>query len=170
MRGPRNRRTVGFRNAAGRAVEFLGELFKRLGVETWLAIAVVVLVFDRTGFIQRWFRNLADERVHEREQLSHDTQWLLERYQARVAELEQRIRERDEVIAISIRGAQRQRHGFVATIQYIAAARDYMRRHGLTPPPFDGWREMAEIEPEIREEITQILGPPEPKNTDEATC
>lgn len=98
-------------------MELVLELLKHLSLQWILVATVIFLVFDKTGFIQAWFKRQADAQTSERELLSEDQRDLLDRlqhqieaergwrvadgeyYQRQIVELRTQIQERDKTIA-----------------------------------------------------------------------
>lgn len=99
-------------------MELILELLKHLSLQWILAASVIFLIFDRTGFVQAWFKNRIEAQTSERELLSEDQRDLLDRlhkqidaerewrindteyYRGQIDELRTLLREREKIIAM----------------------------------------------------------------------
>jgi hypothetical protein len=153
----------------------------------WTAGAILVLwVFGKTGVIQNASRARTSERdqlsedqqsflkalvatvERERQYRVSDAEW----YQKELAGLRAELVERDKTIAAlaeaastnaaiaasSERGNARLRHGLNGACIYIDALRAHMHRSGLAPVPFDGWRDLLGIMPDLDAHLTALFG------------
>lgn len=66
-------------------MELVVELLQHLSLQWILTATIIFLVFDKTGFIQVWFKRRSEGQTFEREQLSEDQRDLLDRLQEQIA-------------------------------------------------------------------------------------
>ncbi len=146
-----------------------------------LGTVFLILVLDRTGFVQRWFLGRHDARVSERAALSEDQQRLvldlqteldatrrrhtedIGFYLRELAQLRVILEERNATITTLVRGESRSRHAFVGMVGAYASLRDFCWRNNLRPQPFDGWHELMGLDPDLDARISDVFSeqPPE---------
>jgi uncharacterized coiled-coil protein SlyX len=163
-------------------VDWLNALRTAFG-DGWLfGIAVVIYLVANSAVIPKWFGERRLTQTSERERLSEDQRALIESYEReadnqrrwraedaerdarRIAGLEDRLARQEQVVenmaeaaVSSERGNARLRHLSVNLFQHIAAQRDLERRRGLTPLPFDGWREALNISDDLDEKLHALF-------------
>ncbi len=149
-----------------------------------LGSVILLLVLDKTGAIQRFFRARHESRVNERTLLSQDQQQLvqdlqmeldairrrsatdIEFYLREIAQLRVILEERGQTIVTLVRGESRSRHAFVNMISAYAALRDFCWRNNLRPQPFDGWSDLMGLDPDLDERVKTIFSAQPPGQLD----
>lgn len=175
------------RHVPGRAVETLiNALVKHLGDGWLLAVAIAIVAIANSGLVPKLLGERAAARERERERIAEDHRLLIEHYEAeasnqrkwraedaeryerKIATLEDQIGKLIEAAVLSERGNARLRHGLNNAFGYIDRLRQLYRRHGEPPPPYNGWRDMLGISADLDDRLRALFdeaGAPPPGDT-----
>lgn len=147
-----------------------------------LAGLILILVFDKAGMIQYVLRRRSIVAEKDKELLVAETHKLITSLQAELAnirerhkndadyhlrelaslrteviELQKQIDARDETITELAQGETRLRHTFMNIATAFAAVRKMCRENNLTPPPFDGWRELMGTDSVFNKNLIEVF-------------
>lgn len=163
-------------------MELVEELLRRLSWEWLLGSALIVILLNQTGFVQRFLRGRSEERVAERDRLSKDQEelveslqqqlsqehkWRLEEasfYQDQISDLRKVIADKDtqvqnlsEAAVLSERGNARLRHAIASIFQHIVFLQREIVNRGGEPPIYQGWENMLGITDDIDASIRKLF-------------
>ena len=163
-------------------LKLIDELRPYLGDGWLLIVALGIIIIVRSGVIPKWLGDRRDEHAKERaeaveerrnlienyeQEAINQRQWRIEdakRYEAQRIVYEERIVQKDELIAKLIgavesseRGNARLRHALRNAFQYIAGLRDLSVSRGEPPLRYEGWRTMLGLSADLDEQIKRLF-------------
>lgn len=155
-------------------MESLIDVLAKHAGDGWLwAVGAIIALVANSGIVPWLFgerRRAAEERDQLIERYAKEAEdnrrWRQqdrEQYEAGLDRKEQIIERMSEAALLSERGNARLRHLVGNLFQHIAACRAFERRNGLTPVPWDGWREGLNISGDLDDRLRELFGSIEPE-------
>lgn len=159
----------------------IGALAKHLGDGWLLAVVAIIFAVANSGLVPWLFgerRRAAEERdrliEHYAKEADNARRWRAEdgqRYEARIAALDERIEKLIEASVLSERGNSRLRHALNNVMQIVVGQCDLAMRRGERPLiQIDGLRNMFGISDDLDEKLRSLFNDAGIDPPSSATC